>query len=226
MKRQELQWWDLVIISLILFGSAIYNSSITLLNSGLTGAANAGIFSSADNWFGIISILIELTLTFIYLKIRNFDFAQWKYKITIKDTVTAVVIFLSMSVAMDIIDILVYGWAEMSSYIGGHGILAVLSEIDISLILFSLLNGTYEEIFFLGICFAIKKEQKLFMLIYSLIIRTSFHTYQGIISALSIGFVIGGIYYFLFNKKDKNLYPYMLSHAFADIFGAGIITLI
>lgn len=64
---------------------------------------------------------------------------------------------------------------------------AVLREVNISTVLYAILNGFYEEIFFLGICLAVKPEYLKWAVIYSLIIRVSFHTYQGMESALGLG---------------------------------------
>ena len=226
-KRQQLQWWDAVVISIILFGFAIYNST-TIYFSTPSEILNQGKeFSSLDNWFGIGTILLELSLSFLYLKLRKFDFSQFQYRPTLKGTLAAVGIYLLMSLFTDIFTLLAEGDWDVISYIGGFGILYVLAEIDLSLLLFSFLNGIYEEIFFLGVCMAVPRKQLPWVLLYSLVIRFSFHTYQGLVSAMGIGFVIGGTYLFLyFKNKDKNLYPYMLSHAFADVFGASILYLL
>lgn len=226
MKRRELQWWDVVILSLILFGSAIWNSTVFLFTATPEMMAYATDFSVLDNLYGILSILVELGVSYVYLRWRKFDFSQWRYRITWKGTAAAVGIFLLMSLAMDLVTIVSYGWAEATAYVGQGGIFGVLAQIDGSLIAFSLLNGVYEEIFFLGVCTAVPEGQKKGVLAYSLVIRFSFHTYQGLSAALGIGFVIGGIYYLLYVKSNQNLYPYMLSHAFADIFGAGILPLL
>ena len=227
MKRKELQWWDVIVISVILFGFAIYNSTMTVFHTSAEVLEQGTVFTSADNWFGIASILVELTIAYLYLRLRRFDFSQWHYKITWKDTLLAIGLFLLMSVVMDAADVLVYGWAEATAYVGEGGFWVVIQEMDLSLILFSLLNGTYEEIFFLGVCMVVTEKQRPWVLLYSLLIRFSFHTYQGMASALEIGFIIGLIYLFFYSRKtDRNLYPFMLSHAFADIFGAGILTLL
>ncbi|WP_153052902.1 type II CAAX prenyl endopeptidase Rce1 family protein, partial [Streptococcus suis] len=63
--------------------------------------------------------------------------------------------------------------------------------------------------------------------LYSLIIRCSFHTYQGLISALGLGLILGTIFYLLYQKiKPKNLLPFFLAHAVADVIGLTILSYI
>lgn len=226
-KITELHWWDVVIISLILFGAAILSSTQIMLSTPQEILNQGTEFTSADNWYGIFTIIIELSLSWLYLKLRNFDFSQWKYCPSFKGSAAAVGIYLVMSLGMDLVEVITLGWAEATVYVGSLGILYVLADIDLSLLLFSFMNGIYEEIFFLGVCMSVKKKQRIPVLIYSIIIRFSFHTYQGFAAALGIGFIIGGLYIFFYYKsKDKNLYPFMLSHAFADVFGAGLLYLL
>ena len=226
-RLTQLQWWDVVIISIILFSGAIWNSTQTWLTEPSEILEQGTEFTAADNWFGLVSIILELGISWLYLRWRKFDFSQWKYRPTAKGTLLAVGIFLVMSVGMDIVSILSLGWTEATAYVGSLGILGVLAEIDVSLLLFSFVNGIYEEIFFLGVCTAVPKNQRAGVLCYSLVIRFAFHTYQGLAAAAGIGFVIGGLYLlFYYKREDKNLYPYMLSHAFADVFGAGLLYLL
>lgn len=226
MKQKQLQWWDVVILSLILFGGAIWSSTTTFFTVSPEILAQGTEFTSADNYSAMFSTVIELLFAYIYLRWRQFDFSQWKYHITWKDTFYALGIFLLLSLSMDVVSILSLGWSEATAYVGELGILSALAEVDFSLVAFSLLNGFYEEIFFLGICTHVPKQQQKGVLLYSFVIRFSFHTYQGLASALGIGLLVGGIYYWLYQKKSQNLYPYMLSHSLADIIGLGILPLL
>ena len=227
MKRKQLEWWDVVFLSLILFGGAIFNSNYPFF-SGIDYQviANATEFNAWDNIYGIFTILIELSIAFLYLKWRHFDFKQWKYQITGKKTIWAIVIFVLSAICLDLADIAWMGWKNSMAFVGSKEYLNVIKGIDLSLLAFSLLNGFYEEIFFLGICFSTKNSQKWFVFIYSLIIRFSFHTYQGIVPALEIGVILGTIFYILYKKSDRNLYPFMLAHSLADIIGASILYLL
>ena len=63
------------------------------------------------------------------------------------------------------------------------------------MILYALLNGFYEEFFFLGLLTSVKEKYKWWVLLYSMIIRVSFHTYHGMLWALTIGVGFGLLYY-------------------------------
>ena len=98
--------------------------------------------------------------------------------------------------------------------------IAVLSPIAI---LYALLNAFYEEYFFLGLLGTVDQKYKWQTLLYSTLIRISFHTYQGLPSALIIGIVFGLIYYYFYHRRTKNLLPLVLVHSMADMFGSGFL---
>ncbi len=93
-------------------------------------------------------------------------------------------------------------------------------------IAYGLLNGFYEEFFFLGLLTSVKDKYKWLVLLFSTIVRVSFHTYQGMLWALVIGVAFGLLYYFLYEYKVKNLLPFFLVHALADMFGSSLIYLL
>ncbi|MGQ7461034.1 CPBP family intramembrane glutamic endopeptidase [Streptococcus suis] len=92
-------------------------------------------------------------------------------------------------------------------------------------VLFSLMNGFYEEFFFLGLLLSTNKKYRPWILVFSTILRTFFHTYQGLPSTLVIGVVLGLFYYYLYTRKNDNLLPFFLSHAFADMVGTSFFYL-
>ncbi len=225
-KIKYLKWWDIVIIALIMFGTAIYGSTISYfeLTQGIISENEALTFSSFDNWSSIIAEILTLIVVFIYLKIRRFDFSVWKFKISFKVVLQSILIFLAIALVFDIYYGVFLDGFDLTYTGQFNNIKNLISQMDISLILFSFLNGFFEEIFFLGICLSVKQDKIKWILIFSLIIRFSFHTYQGMISSLGIGIILGLIYYFLYEKVFKrNLVPFILSHSLADIFGLGII---
>ena len=224
MKIKYLKWYDILIITLILFGSAIYNSTVTYFTTDAAILAQGTEFTTADDIYAIITQSIELLICGIYLFFRKFDFSQWKFKITLNTTALAIGLFFIFGACMDAINIMTTGFYWVPEYLKYNTpILSALSDVNLPLVIFSLLNGFYEEIFFLGICINVEPKYKNIAFIYSLIIRFSFHTYQGLIPALGIGFILGIIYYYFYTKKTDNLYPYILSHAFADVFGLSLL---
>ena len=91
---------------------------------------------------------------------------------------------------------------------------------------YALLNGFYEEFFFLGLLTSVKEEHQWLVLVYFVIIRISFHTYQGLLWVLVIGLVYGLFYYFLYKYVVKNLLPFFIMHDLADMFGSSLLYLL
>lgn len=104
--------------------------------------------------------------------------------------------------------------------------LGFFNNETVSTVIYSLFNGIYEEIYFLGICLAMEKKYLKWVLPFSMLVRFSFHTYQGMLSAFGIGIVFGLFMFYVYQKiENKNLMPFFLAHALADIFGLGILWL-
>lgn len=222
MKRKNLEILDVIVITIIMIGPAIFNSTKMLFAGPVQ--TESIIFTTYDNIQAIVIQSIQLIMAFVYLWFRKFDFSNWKYKFTMKDTFFGIGLFFLLSFLMDLTNIATSGVEWIPEFLANNiPILGALSVVTPSVVLFSILNGFYEEIFFLGVCTSVKENHQKGIFIYSLVIRTAFHTYQGIIPALGIGLFLGIIYYVLYKKKTSNLYPYMLSHTFADIFGLSLL---
>ena len=223
-KIQFLKLWDVAILALILLGPAIWKSTAIYFQSTDEMIKQGMNFSTVDNIVAIITQSAQLIIAYLYLKIRSFDFSQWKFKITIKGTICAIILFFFLGGCLDIVSGLKNGFEWIPLYLSKNvPLIGAFSEVTISVVFFSVLNGFYEEIFFLGICTAVEAKYQRLMFIVALVLRVSFHTYQGLGSALGIGLILGSVYYVLYRKKTQNLYPYMLSHTFADIFGLSLI---
>ncbi len=226
-KIQHLKYYDIILITIVMFGVSIYSSTMDYLDI-INGVANIDdnlSFSSTDDWFSIAMQLAQLLIVFAYLYFRKFDFANWKFKINLKIMLYGILIYIAAAVLMDISS-LIFGFNQFPlTYTGEfRTVQAFISEFNLSLIPFSLLNGFFEEIFFLGICLSVKEKYINYALIYSLLIRISFHTYQGMASACTIGIGIGLLFYFTYIKcMKKNLAPVVLAHIISDILGAGIL---
>lgn len=242
-QKKYLQWFDLIILTLILFGQAIYSSTYQyyLLSQGDLTLNETTTFSASDNYNALIFQLILLSLALFYLKIRNFNLSNFRSTILL-DRLTllkAVSIFLIAALIMDLYYFgtqrlfFAINWIDYStanSLVSTYTIEPELIEQKgttlgyiISIISYALLNGIYEELFFLGICLAVAPKYLKWAIVYSLIIRCSFHTYQGMTTALGLGFLLGLLLLLLYRYfRPKNLLPFFLAHTLADIFGLSI----
>ncbi|MDQ8758992.1 CPBP family glutamic-type intramembrane protease [Streptococcus ruminantium] len=229
-KLTYLKCWDILIVTLIMFGYFIYSSTTSFLGLPEINITQIPEFTNDANWQALVLQFGLLVITFVYLYLRNFDFSNWKIKVSLKSILMGIAMFIGVALLFDIYYTVVYSLFPIDNSMPYEAqqaseSLSTFQNIDLSLILYSMLNGFYEEIFFLGVCLSVKPEKRNYYFIYSLIIRYSFHTYQGNVSALAIGFLVGGIYYFLYTRaKEKNLFPFFLAHAITDVFGAGIIS--
>ncbi|KSV58086.1 type II CAAX prenyl endopeptidase Rce1 family protein [Acetivibrio ethanolgignens] len=221
---KELLLLDVAVLTVIMFGQAIYNSSIHYLHllNRTTTISQTTDFSIFDNYYALASQMFLLFLAFLYLKVRNFDFRVWNLRATFSGFGKGLLLFLVAAICMDVYWLLTSRLVYTLPFPAMLG--TILGRFELSTVLYAILNGFYEEIYFLGIITHVKLEKLKYIIPFSLLIRFSFHTYQGVISALGLGFVLGGLFYFLYKKsKTKNLFPFFVAHAFADIIGLGIL---
>ena len=232
-----LRWFDIVIITIIMFGQFIIRSTeLFLANTFPTGASSTvGIVRQAERegaaYFSNFTLqAILLTVTLLYLLIRNYDFKQlpirWNWSIIF----WVPFIFALVGLFGDLVTTLTgeynYFNPDLFAYIDFTQIIGKFLALSPIVIAYALLNGFYEEFFFLGLLTSVKEKHKWLVLLYSTIIRISFHTYQGLVWALVIGVVYGLFYYFLYKYKIKNLLPFFFMHALADMFGSSLIYLL
>ncbi|MGY3724951.1 CAAX protease self-immunity [Granulicatella balaenopterae] len=221
--KKTLKWHNIIVVSIIMLGPALIKSTELYFMTEPSNIGDNLEFSIMDNYKAIGIQSIQLLIAFLYLRLVKFDFSTWKYKVSLKNIMIAVVVFLLLGLLMDIAMLPTYGIDWVIDWIQTNNPISIFGNIDASLIIFSLLNGFYEEIFFLGICTAVQdKYQKIFW-IYAVGLRIAVHTYQGIWSAMSLGIILGVTYHLLYRKKSNNLFIYTTSHAFADIFGLSLL---
>ena len=244
-KTKNLRWFDVVIITLILFGKFIVISTqmyLATLKPAVEAAATAVTEAATEVAETTTDVATEgaayssnlryqatmLAIVFIYLFIRNFDFKQVKFKLNWKIIPQYLVLFIIMGLSADILYMIFdhgynYFTAESLSHIDLTSVIPKFTALSGVAIIYSLLNAFYEEFYFLGLLGTVNQKYKWPVLVFSTIIRTSFHTYQGMASALIIGIFFGLLYYVAYRKFIKNLLPVVLVHSMADMFGSGLI---
>lgn len=236
---KELRWFDILILTAIIWGNSILTSTqmwIASLSATEVVDASVSSFSSSDDWWAIGNEVKLLVIALIYLFIRHFDFKQLKVNLHWNVLLWAPAIFLGAGflcdLAFDVFD-LFPSLTDNFTYLGYFpyydwsisSVIEKFATLSPSRVLFSLMNGFYEEFYFLGLLLSTNKTYRPWILIFSTIVRISFHTYQGLQSALVIGVVFGLFYYFMYTRKNDNLLPFFLGHAFADMVGTSFFYL-
>lgn len=224
---KELKWQDILILTMLMFGRAIWQSILMWISLEDQAISTHIEFSAADNIEALKSQVLMLLLAMGYLRLRNFDFSQWKAKITLMATAHGILLFVVAALVLDVYFIMIENLfvsptpSEMMADISFVN--PMLAQINYTTILFAVLNGVYEEIYFLGMCLCVSPKKVKHVFLFSFLIRISFHTYQGIVPAIGLGF-LGIVYYIAYEKSSRrNLYPFFLSHAIADVVGLGIL---
>lgn len=217
---------DLIVLSFILFGPALY-SSLKATKSELCDFNDVCEFSSKENISAFIMQFVQLFLAIIYLRFRGIEPFCFKFDISLIATIHALLLFFVFGFCMDVITSLKCGFKWIPKLLKNNiPILSALQDIDFTIVLISILNGFYEEFFFLAILSYVEPKYTVIALIIMLIVRVLIHTYQGWSVALFIGLGIGLIHYLLFAHYCDNLFIYVLSHILSDLFGLSFINLI
>ena len=223
-KRASLAWYDILILTAIFWSVGIVSSThayIELIRGTATIDENL-VFSAADNYIMLTQQGVCLAGAGIYLWFRRFDFKSWNIRFSPKAVGLGCLVFLGGAVMMDAYSLIVWPLEEIAPF--PHIIGAFFGNELVSTVIYAVFNGVYEEIYFLGICLAVKPEHRKWAVPFSLLVRVSFHTYQGMFSALGIGVLFGLYFYLLYHRsKDKNLVPFFIAHMWGDIIGVGIL---
>lgn len=228
-KRSNLNLLDIFILTLIFFGQAIYSSTVQYLQlrAEQQTAPTELVFTADQNIWGIINELLILVCAAAYLFYRKFDFRFFDLKVDRHTILKTFLYILLVSLVVNIYDMVTFSIFPSDYLYGGQTATEntqslkqlFFGNLSASFVIFALLNGFFEEIFFLGIIFAVKKPYLPYVLFFSLIIRFAFHTYQGLAAAGSITLL--GVVFLLLRRNQPQLLPFMLSHSIFDLFGVG-----
>lgn len=223
-KNNYLKWYDIVVLTIIFWGSGIITSTETYIAlwGGFTDLVESTTFTAADNYSALYSQAILLVIALLYLKLRNFNFKSLNIKLNLKTIILGVVIFIGSALIQDLYSLITSTFSNQLPF--PHPLSTIYENEAISNVVYAAFNGFYEEIYFLGFCLAVQPKNLKWALPFSLIVRVSFHTYQGSVSAIGIGIVFGLYMYFTYKKsKSKNLAPFFIGHSIADVYGLSIL---
>ena len=227
-KTKNLRFYDVIIITLILFGEFIIRSNQLFLDS--LNAVKSAMFYAfplspillSQNTESITETVAEtvdtategvayssnlqfqffmLLLVFLYLIVRNFDFKQIPFRFKLSVIPWYFVLLAIMGLSADVLYLLFdngynYFTKEVLLSMDFFELFRKIAALSPVAIIYALLNAFYEEFFFLGLLGTVDQKYKWQTLLYSTMIRISFHTYQGMTSAIIIGVVFGLLYYY------------------------------
>ena len=219
---RSLSWFETLSVAFIMFAPAVWVSSAYFLEAPTAIEVSTTAFSVGQNlWAGTLQSLQLLTaLTFLYL--RGWRFQTFRFSPSLNETGLGLALFALTALLIDIGFVLAGSVMPDLFEAAGEVHVEPRARFDETLFFYSLLNGFYEEFFFLTIVSAARHPKAVFL--FSLILRVAFHTYQGFLTALLIGLVVGTLNYCLFMKRgDRNLYPFFVAHALADMLGLSLL---
>lgn len=230
MKTHTLTPFDIIIVGVIMFGHAVYSAISQYIyyqgGNALLDNTNGVVFDAYANYIGIASELALLAIVYIYLKIRKFDFRALQFNIQKNTLPIVLALFFGASIVASAIDYAL--WITnpaidtlASDTTKGAHTSTPMQASDISLWAFAIVNGFFEEIYFLGIVLCARKWQGL-LIIFSLVLRFAFHLYQGldgawVITSLGVSFLLAKMW--LVRRQKDSLAPFFITHTLFDIFG-------
>ena len=99
-KTAYLRWFDILVLTLILWGKFIYNSTALYIGlvQGSTTLYNNYYYTVQDNYSAVAGQAVLLLLALLYLWLRGFDFKTWTIRFGPKAILNGGLIFLAISV--------------------------------------------------------------------------------------------------------------------------------
>jgi len=200
---------DILLVTTLCFGWFILGSIAAVVS----GFPDEPFTDSA--LYGIIAAeLIFGAAALGYLRLRHYDLAQLKPTPTVMGSLAGLVLFLAATIIAAAFEGLFMGGDASRQPIDQMVSDATLSLLPIVAV--SVINGLYEETFLLGFLQrALEGHGAAFAIGASLLVRMSYHLYQGPAGAFSIlGFGAVLSLYFL---RTRKLWPVVFAHILADL---------
>jgi len=211
---------EFFLILFIGFGLPVFFSNFSLL------IVKTSEFNQNPSWLYKLTnqsmyfiVLFELVALFIILyilRIRGLGLNDFNLTFSFRLVLVAVLLLLTSKV----FSILIYKLIDISNVTNEVSTAHIQYELEakwISITLVIIINSFYEEFLLIGYLFRrLEKYHPALVIGISLLLRESYHTYQGWISLIgivSMGLVFG-YYYF----KYKKMWPVILAHSFNNLF--------
>ena len=230
-SNERLATLEVIIIGLLFFGAPCFFSIQGYFNTIASNGGQRLEWTSLKTYENYATIFYEigiLALTFSYLQYTEFRFSALNFRFSWDTIPIILALFVSAALLSDlgtlISSILLQPHvpSDLDTFeIGEPATTMLWTHITPTWIGFALLNGFFEELYFMGIVFLPPKKQQIYVIFFSIFLRFLFHIYLGIPAA--IGVMCMGIVFLLVRRKTKSLLPFVLTHSLFDIFGVGLM---
>lgn len=224
-KIKQLTFADIVILAVIFFGTAVYTSTMwyfELLQENRLEPENLSVNDLAS-WQTSAMQAFLLIIVWLYLRWRKFDFSVLDFNINRYTLPLTLLLVIGAGLLADLYQYL-HAFIVPEHYPETEQGYFQDTDYSLKLIVTSLFNGFFEELFFMGLVFTVKPKMLPKSIIFSLFVRFIFHTYQGMAGALTITTL--GLSFWLFRRKIPVLVPFFLAHAAFDMIGLSLFGLL
>lgn len=207
---------ELLIVLLLGFGLFIYSSTrgFFIVNSDYNQSWTYKITSHGD-FSVVIYEIISLFIIFYILKVRDWRCSDFNLEFTFRMIWTALLIIFVRNI-IGSVGYKIFEFANIVDKTTPNHVQYALKSNWISLSLIIVINSVYEEFLLFGYFFKrLEKFHPAIVIGLSMLIRISYHTYQGWMSLFVIvptGLVFGYYYY-----KYKKLWPLIIAHGFWNL---------
>jgi membrane protease YdiL (CAAX protease family) len=172
--------------------------------------------TSLGNFLILIYETIALLIIIYILKVRDWKTSDFNLTFTFRLVWVALLIILIRNIIGNVGSKILEAFKVVDSSTIQHVQYGLEANwISISLII--IINSIFEEFILIGYLFKrLEKYHPVIIIGLSILIRESYHTYQGWMSLISIlptGLVFGFYYY-----KYKKLWPVIIAHGFSNLF--------
>lgn len=203
---------EFLIVIICAFGLPIFTSVMAFI-SGNTESVS---MTDRELYFTIILECVVLVLLGGFLKARGWTLRGLGFRFNVLDP--AIAFLLLIGAYLSVIVVLMFSAVFLFQEVPEQPVVADVS-VGVA-ILVSIINPVFEELFVLGYVvsfFKLTKKDFWLAVSISVLIRVSYHLYQGVYGLLSILPV--GVIFTIWFARTGRIWPVIIAHAAIDLIG-------
>ncbi len=209
---------EFLIVFTLAFGLFIFFSTrFSILSFQLEH--HGSVTTSATNksyYFTLTYELLAISFLWYFLKLRNWKIDDFNILLSLKLIGVGILLYLINNVMLYLISQIPLNFSSSNSPALYQLDFKTTAKFSIIVLSSVVIHPFYEEIFLIGYLGKWFKDQNPSKFIFtSLIIRISFHTYQGVYGV--IGVTVLGLIFSIYYLKYKNLTPVIFAHALYNL---------